>query len=49
MRSWKPVLAYILLAYLITASAISISVQYLASAQRFSIGHQGSSQMGAFR
>jgi hypothetical protein len=39
MHSWKSVLAFILLAYLIVASAISFTVHYLASAQLPSIGH----------
>ena len=46
---WKSVLTCILLAYLIMASAISITVQHLASAQRPSTGHEQSSQMGFFR
>jgi hypothetical protein len=43
MHSWKSVLTFILLAYLVVASAISFTVQYLASAQPLSIGHQESS------
>jgi hypothetical protein len=46
---WKSVLTCILLAYLIMASAISITVQYLASAQRPSVGHEQSSHVGFFR
>jgi hypothetical protein len=43
MHSWKSVLTFILLAYLIVASAISFAVNYLASAQSLSIGRQESS------
>jgi hypothetical protein len=46
---WKSVLTCILLAYLIMASAISITVQDLASAQRPSVGHGQSSHVGFFR
>jgi hypothetical protein len=40
MRSWKFVLAGIIAAYLIMASAISIAVDYLASAPRSMFGQQ---------
>jgi hypothetical protein len=46
---WKSVLTCILLAYLIMASAVSITVQYLASAEPPSVGHEQSSHAGFFR
>ena len=49
MNSWKSVLTFILLAYLIVASAISFTVQYLASAEPTSTGRQESTHMSIFR
>jgi hypothetical protein len=43
MRSWKFVLAGIIVAYLIIASAISIAADYLASTPRSLFGQQESS------
>jgi hypothetical protein len=47
MLSWKFVIACVIAGYLIVASAVSMMVQYLASAPPASMGYEESSRTAA--